>query len=698
MTPKITVLKIIFILAICYVKTSSAEVLFVDTTYNSINKITIDSLRKEKLIAYVENQIVNKTANASVLITETENEALKKNDLVFLGQMYSRFGFSYISTGDYSNAFPIYLKAVKIYDQVDDPLRKIRVYQDMMWIQLQLKDYDAAKKYLNIALTLAINRNIKSKEAEIYNFFGILYDSQKQYKEAISSYRKALVLNKNYGNKYNEISTLTNLGISLRRSKLYNESLIELEKVNLLSKEINNPYYKQASVQNLAELTFEMKNFDLAEKYILEALAYQKSNEFVLKRGLFENLSKIYKQKRDFEKALKYADSLIVLNSKVFDQNKVAELRNLQAKYDFSLKEKQNEQQQITNLKQSNDIERYKNMIELAAKQQKLDELNLSFQKKQTLITSRYQTSIIQRNKLLAKKDSALASRKLYTESLKLKSIKNGQMVLLGIICVFFIFMVIQYHSYQKNKKLNQIIIEQKNELEEINADKDKIFSIIGHDLRSPFNTLRSFTHLIDDEYVSEENINEYSKELKKVLSRTTILLDNLLYWSNSQMQGYKAQIENLAVDKLIDTEINNLASEATAKNIKVVNNVSADLMIPSDANMLGVIFRNFLSNAIKFSNCNGLIEFNVKLLENQLLVKISDHGVGMSQDLIRQFNAQKIEFASESNFGTNSEKGTGLGLFLIKNFVKLLNADVNVNSPKDNQGTTFNLLLPLKS
>jgi signal transduction histidine kinase len=698
MTPKITVLKIIFILAICYVKTSSAEVLFVDTTYNSINKITIDSLRKEKLIAYVENQIVNKTANASVLITETENEALKKNDLVFLGQMYSRFGFSYISTGDYSNAFPIYLKAVKIYDQVDDPLRKIRVYQDMMWIQLQLKDYDAAKKYLNIALTLAINRNIKSKEAEVYNFFGILYDSQKQYKEAISSYRKALVLNKNYGNKYNEISTLTNLGISLRRSKLYNESLIELEKVNLLSKEINNPYYKQASVQNLAELTFEMKNFDLAEKYILEALAYQKSNEFVLKRGLFENLSKIYKQKRDFEKALKYADSLIVLNSKVFDQNKVAELRNLQAKYDFSLKEKQNEQQQITNLKQSNDIERYKNMIELAAKQQKLDELNLSFQKKQTLITSRYQTSIIQRNKLLAKKDSALASRKLYTESLKLKSIKNGQMVLLGIICVFFIFMVIQYHSYQKNKKLNQIIIEQKNELEEINADKDKIFSIIGHDLRSPFNTLRSFTHLIDDEYVSEENINEYSKELKKVLSRTTILLDNLLYWSNSQMQGYKAQIENLAVDKLIDTEINNLASEATAKNIKVVNNVSADLMIPSDANMLGVIFRNFLSNAIKFSNCNGLIEFNVKLLENQLLVKISDHGVGMSQDLIRQFNAQKIEFASESNFGTNSEKGTGLGLFLIKNFVKLLNADVNVNSPKDNQGTTFNLLLPLKS
>ena len=91
------------------------------------------------------------------------------------------------------------------------------------------------------------------------------------------------------------------------------------------------------------------------------------------------------------------------------------------------------------------------------------------------------------------------------------------------------------------------------------------------------------------------------------------------------------------------------------------------------------------------------MIQFNAKLLENQLLVKISDDGVGMSPDLINQFNAQKIEFAMESKFGTNSEKGTGLGLFLIKNFVKLIEADVSVDT-QNNRGTTFNLLLPLKS
>ena len=477
---------------------------------------------------------------------------------------------------------------------------------------------------------------------------------------------------------------------------MYNESLIELEKANILSKELNNPYYKQASVQNLAELTFEMKQFDLAEKYIFEALSYQKSNEFVLKRGLFENLIKIYKQKGDFEKALQFADSLLVLNNKVFDQNKVAELRSLQAKFNSSLKDKQNELQKIANLKQASDIERYKNMIELAEKQQRIDELKLKFQQQKAVNTSNYQVNIIQRNNLLAKKDADIAARKLNEESLKVKNIRKGQIIYIVVISVIFVFMVIQFFSYRKNKDLNLIIVKQKNELELINADKDKIFSIIGHDLRSPFNTLKSFTHLIEDKFVNEENIKKYGQELKKVLSRTTILLDNLLYWSNSQMQGNKAKIEEVLLLDVIQTEINNLTLEASNKSLNVLCNVPSDLKVSTDFNMLSVIFRNLLSNAIKFSNQDGSIFFDAEVLNHQAIIKITDQGVGISEKLIEQFNAEKIEFASESNFGTNNEKGTGLGLFLIKNFGKIINAKVKVNKAKEETGTIFTLTLPL--
>lgn len=311
-------------------------------------------------------------------------------------------------------------------------------------------------------------------------------------------------------------------------------------------------------------------------------------------------------------------------------------------------------------------------------------------------VKSANEYEIIQRNNLLARKDSDIASKKLYAETLKLKSTQIRGIVLLGFLSLFFILMLIAYFSYKKNKRLNRIITNQKNELERINADKDKVFSIIGHDLRSPFNTLKSFTHLIDGNYINQENILKYNKEIKRVLSRTTILLDNLLNWSNSQMQGYKAKMENVSMSNIINIEIDNMVFEAQNKNITIVNNISDELMVFTDANMCSVIIRNLLSNAIKFSNFNGLIEFNAEIIEHQLAINIIDNGVGMEDSLIAQFNSTQIKIVNESSYGTNNEPGTGLGLFLIKNFVKLIKGKVSVKRAHENNGTVFNLLLPL--
>src|SRR6476661_7551641 len=145
MRNKFYIFKFITVLVCCFFKIVSASFGATDTTYNRLSKISNDSLRKEKLINYVEKLILTKASYASSLEKEIENEAIRNKDLTFLGNSYSRFGFSYISIGDYINAFPLYIKAEKIYNQIEDPIKKIRVYQDMMWIQLQLKDYEAAK-------------------------------------------------------------------------------------------------------------------------------------------------------------------------------------------------------------------------------------------------------------------------------------------------------------------------------------------------------------------------------------------------------------------------------------------------------------------------------------------------------------------------------------------------------------------------
>lgn len=679
-------------------KKTSAQAIFSDTTYNRISKIQNDSLRKEQLLGYVEKQISNKSSKAIKLQEDLEKKALQKNDLAFLGRIYGRFGFAYLSIGAYVEAFPKYIKALDIYDKVDDPARKIRVYQDMMWIQLQLKDYKASKDYLDKALVLAKADDIKAKEGEIYNFYGIFYDSQNKFKEAIEFYRKALVLNKIYGNKYNEISTLTNLGISLRRLKQYPEALIELEKAAVVSDEVNHPYYKQSTAQNLAELTFEMNNYELAEKYILEALAFKKSNEFVLKRGLFQNLEKIYKKKGDYQKANQYADSIIAVNESVFDDNRISEIRNLQSKYDLVLKDKKNSEQQLVNLKQATEIDNYKRIVELKEQQQKINNLDFKYQQKQSDLVRKYQERVIQRNKLIATKDKNIAERKLNEEHNKMKTVRTNQFILFGVVIGVSIFTILLLFNFERNRRLNRVIVAQKNELEKSNMAKDKIFSIVGHDLRSPFNTLKSFTHLIDDDDVNEANIKKYSKELKGVLGRTSILLDNILNWSNSQMQGYLPRIKDESIHKIIDVQVDNFSTEAFNKNIAILNDVPDDLIIETDANMLSVIIRNLLSNAIKFSHPNGKIKFWSDVSEHHVFLKLKDDGVGVSQKILDQFNSTKVELSAESTIGTNRESGTGLGLYLIKSFSELINAEIRIdNSNEEGEGTTFILKLPLK-
>jgi signal transduction histidine kinase len=687
-------LNVVLLIAISSTQLFSQFKTKTDSTLLKIYAIKNDSVKKERLLTYGEVLIARKDKNAETFINQLEQSYLAKSEMVFLGKLYSRFGFSYITVANYPNAFPLYLKALSIYETVNDPIQKVRVYQDMMWIQLQLEDYQTAKDYLNKALKLATQENLKAKQAEIYNFYGILFDSQNKYEEAIVNYRKALYLNKEFGNVYNEISTLSNLAISLRRTKQLKESLQLLLKVDSIAKKINQLYYLQSSAQNLAELTFEMKDYDLAEKYILDAIKYKGSNEYVLKRGLFQNLENIYKQKNDYKKATQYADSLIELNVNVFEQNKISDLRNLQAKYDLALKDKLNSEQKILSIKQANDIENYKRIVASKNQQQKIGELNLSLEREKASINKTLQEEKLLKNRLLAKKDSVSASNRLIQEQYKSATIKKINYYLLGALICFTFLLLLLWNLFSENKKLNRTITNQKNELIKSNADKDKIFSIIGHDLRSPFNTLQSFTYLLDDEGLNQESLKIYGKQLRGVISKTSILLDNILNWANSQINGYTPVIEERPIKEIIDFEIDNLLEEAGNKHIEVLNNIKQDYTIYTDYNMISIIIRNILSNAIKFTRESGKIIFDAYLENGKVILIIQDNGIGVSDDIKHQFNDSLNQLSFTSSKGTLNEAGTGIGLFLVKNFAQILNIKISVHNLNANEGTIFKLEL----
>ena len=220
------------------------------------------------------------------------------------------------------------------------------------------------------------------------------------------------------------------------------------------------------------------------------------------------------------------------------------------------------------------------------------------------------------------------------------------------------------------------------------------MFGIVSHDMRAPVNTLVAFNHLLEGEDLSPEKMKSYAKEIKKTLNHTSVLMENLLNWSSSQMQGYKPHLEKNSLKGISDNAINSVIDRAAQKKIRLQNNIPNGTMVYADSNMTELIMRNILANAIKYTPQNGLIELNAEQVKDKTTFFISDTGIGMNPDQLMHFNSDKYDYTSTSKPGTDMEKGSGLGLVLCKTFTAIMNGTIFVKS-EYGSGSTFYITLP---
>ncbi|MCU0445294.1 MAG: ATP-binding protein [Microscillaceae bacterium] len=253
--------------------------------------------------------------------------------------------------------------------------------------------------------------------------------------------------------------------------------------------------------------------------------------------------------------------------------------------------------------------------------------------------------------------------------------------------------LALENHNQELNA-INHQLAESENRLNRLNSVKDKMFSIISHDLRSPLNSMLGFFMVLEmqSDAFSPEETRQFSQETQKSVKRLVNLLDNLLQWSMSQTGEIEFKPQSLKLAEIIAENLALYHETAARKGISLVSQIADNQTVKADENMLNFIIRNLLSNAIKFSNIDSEIKFVSQTQANQLIISIIDQGVGMSAE-----QAAKIFDAQEhtSTIGTQSEKGTGLGLPLCQSFVERNGGKIWVNSVL-NQGTTFSFTLPL--
>jgi PAS domain S-box-containing protein len=247
-----------------------------------------------------------------------------------------------------------------------------------------------------------------------------------------------------------------------------------------------------------------------------------------------------------------------------------------------------------------------------------------------------------------------------------------------------------------RRKMADEALAKSESRLRDLNATKDKFFSIIAHDLRSPFNNILGFAAILQ-ELVEEKGYveaREFTEIIKTASEQAVDLLNNLLEWSRLQTGKIRFKPENIKLMPLVDELIEFAAINARKKNILLHSNIPEELGMIADPSMISTILRNLISNAIKFTHEGGLINISAEIRAEENVIAVADNGVGMSQEFVDKLFRMD---GSASTRGTKNEAGTGLGLLLCKEFIEQHGGKIWVESVK-NAGSTFYISVPLNT
>lgn len=245
-----------------------------------------------------------------------------------------------------------------------------------------------------------------------------------------------------------------------------------------------------------------------------------------------------------------------------------------------------------------------------------------------------------------------------------------------------------------ERKELEQQLYDHTVELLELNKIKDKFFSIVAHDLKSPFFGLLGLSNMLADDFdgIEHTRAKEYVKAMNQLIKRVYKLIENLLDWSRMQLNKYEVKFQEVSVNELCCNVLDIIFVNASQKNISFKNLLPANLKIYTDEKMLSSMFSNLISNAIKFSNENGTVKIYSKSDNKFISITVEDNGVGIPEDELEKIFRIDNKF---STIGTAGEIGTGLGLIITKEMVEKLGGKIFVESQVD-KWTKFTFSLPL--
>lgn len=545
----------------------------------------------------------------------------------------------YKTMNDVNRAMNCYLDALTIFKKTGQNDNASIALRNIAILNLDEKMPEKAVEYITQAIAINKATDNKYELCSGYNILGIINRELQNYDSAIANLNKAIEISELLDYDYLIAMSNHNMGMNYFIMEEYDLAISHFRKSLKIVNDIGIVEGKIPNIINIGRVYTNMGNYSEANDHLFNALELCKQSDITeYNEGLYLAITTNFEKWEKYNLSLEYFQLYSALRDSLLNIERLNELHSIQVQYETEQKELENQQ-----LKSQNDLQ----------------ELTIF---RQRIIVFAF--------------------------------------ILISIIGIYIIITLITLRKKRKKRiallqAKNQKIEEQSAELIKSNATKDKLFSIISHDLRSPFNSLMGLSSLINIEAKEGkfDKILNYSENMMNATTSTLELIDNLLNWSRTQQKQLVINMYDFNLKSTVDEIIHPAISKAELKQIKVCNIIDEKIELFSDINILMVIIRNLVFNAIKFTPIGGEIKIGSSVEKDQTVIYVSDNGVGMEQDVIDKLFGESIGFTTP---GTESEQGSGLGLMLVNEFVQSLNGKVWVDSTPG-KGSIFSFSIPNK-
>jgi tetratricopeptide (TPR) repeat protein len=478
--------------------------------------------------------------------------AQKLNYQAGLAPAEENLAWIYYRLGNLSEAFQLSVSALQTSELQFDTATMARSINSIAAIYFEQKLFAQANNYFRRAYKLNEMIGDHATAARILANIAYVHLRNNQYDSAILFSQRAYDASNHVQDKYTRSAVLRVLGDIDVYKKDYQDALIKFSQALQLARTDNKTYHEASVLRRIGHLYLERNQPDNALKYLLENVTLAKRYGYQDElESTYKLISSAFLAKRNHSKALEYQTAYQLIHDSLYDQKNSEYLALQQARFDSKMKETQ---------------------IELLTK------------------------------------DAELKQEEINNQRVWIYFSFGCLTLVLIIVFVLIYNNQIKKRAHDKLADKNREIALQAFQLGNMNEIKSKLFSIISHDLRGPLASLRGLMNLVEDTGLTQEEFQYASNTLKQNLDSVQENLENLLYWSQSQLKGLQVNIEPTCAKEIADNIITLYDETARSKNVTIVNELEKDLHVRADKNHLRMIFRNLLSNAIKFNSHKGVV------------------------------------------------------------------------------------------